>query len=134
MHNSKESCGRNVASETLDNAGFQVNQHGVSETLCHEGYTLIIGRDVSALPEVGEHFNIRWQMIEGVLPFARRLPVNRKQEDAQGQTKFHGGTCLSARIIADRSSALWKVPVCCVANLPARLRRLSLSIAEEKFS
>jgi len=59
VHHSKESGGGNVAGETLNDAGFEVNHHGVAEALCHERHALVVGRDVSALSKVRENFDVR---------------------------------------------------------------------------
>ncbi|MGB7846664.1 MAG: hypothetical protein WBL63_13695, partial [Candidatus Acidiferrum sp.] len=59
VHHPEESRRGNIAGKALNNAGFEVNHHGVSEALGHERHALVIGRDVSALSKMRENFDVR---------------------------------------------------------------------------
>jgi hypothetical protein len=59
VHHPEESRRRYIAGEALNGAGFEVNDHGVSEALCHERHALVVGRDISALSKMRENFDVR---------------------------------------------------------------------------
>jgi methylmalonyl-CoA mutase cobalamin-binding subunit len=59
VHHPEESRRGNITREALNDTGFEVNHHGVSETLCHERHALVVGGDVSALSKMRENFDVR---------------------------------------------------------------------------
>ena len=58
VHHAEESRRGNITGEALNDAGFEVDHHGVAEALCHERHALVVGRDVSALSKMRENFDV----------------------------------------------------------------------------
>ena len=58
VHHSQESRRRNIASEALNEAGFE-SITMASPKLLHERHALVVGRDISALSKMRENFDVR---------------------------------------------------------------------------
>ena len=59
-----------VTGQAVDDPSLYNENEGVAETLIHESDLAIVGRNVRPLAEVGEDFNIRWQIFERIARLA----------------------------------------------------------------
>src|SRR6185503_4171182 len=66
MHDPKKGGAGYATGDAADNAGLQVNDERIAEAFIHESNTLIVGRDVGPLTEVGQHLNVFRQMVKGI--------------------------------------------------------------------
>ncbi len=58
MHDAKKDSAGHIAGEAADDASLELEFEGVAEALVHEGNALIVGREVGALTEVSEDFDV----------------------------------------------------------------------------
>jgi hypothetical protein len=71
---------------------FQIDQHGIAETLVHERNSLVVWGNIGSLSKVSQQFNVRRQVFEWILALSFG-GLRKEKQDAQRQKEFHGWQC-----------------------------------------
>jgi len=105
MHDTQKGHRRNIARQALNRARPQVDNHRVPETLGHKSHTLVVGRNVGALAEVSEDFDVCGQVLQRVVGRSLACQKHNREQEDEGT---HAGNAITGQtelMETDESSA-----------------------------
>jgi hypothetical protein len=92
MHDSQERRAWNITGQAADRTSLEVDLEGIAETLVHECNSAVVRRNIRALSEMGQDFDLGREMFKRITRFP--LGERGRGEEKASESKwpnFHRG-------------------------------------------